>query len=117
MITQESVHHRWSHRRPVNMEARLFVDGRSPIPAYIENVSIGGVYVDTGDQAVGMDTPVILGFHIPHGDALEYYRLESTVTHVDKHGIGLSFDEYDDSTVEALRQVVHHAIDEERGVA
>lgn len=117
MTAQESVHHRWSHRRPVSLEAMLFVEGYPPIPSYIENVSIGGVHVDTGEKTVGMNAHVVLGFHIPRGKSLEYYRLESTVTHVDDHGIGLSFDEYDDGTVEALRQVVHQAIDEKRGVA
>lgn len=110
METAKYSHHRWSVRRPVAIDATMYDNRQVPIQVEIQNVSIGGVFIDTKPLLPDDHTPVVLGFLTRDGDDVSYHKLSAQMVHANDQGAGLMFDEYDSSTVSALRQVVHQSI-------
>ncbi|MDH5648849.1 MAG: PilZ domain-containing protein [Gammaproteobacteria bacterium] len=110
METAKYTHHRWSVRRPVALDATLY-DGRDvPVQVEIQNVSIGGVFIDTIPLIPNSEFPVLLGFLTNDGKEVNYHKLSARVVHTGDTGAGLMFEDYDGDTVAALRQVIHQAI-------
>lgn len=110
METAKYTHHRWSVRRPVSIEATLYDSRKVPVQVEIQNVSIGGVFIDTKPLVSDQNTPVLLGFLTKSGEEISYHKLSARMVHSDDQGAGLMFDDYDTDTVVALRQVIHQSL-------
>ncbi len=108
---------RWSIRRAVAMDVMLYDSRGMVIEGQIQNVSIGGVYVDTGSTVPQLNSSVILGFQMKSLEGTTYHRLPALVVHVENMGAGLMFEDYDDNTIAALRTVVQQSVQDQFGTA
>ncbi len=113
MESAKKVDDRWSHRRRVRLMASLDDGKWTPRQGAIRDISMGGVFFETGAIVPPVNSFVILGLQVQEGDRFRYYRLPAHVTHVEENGVGLKFDEFDAETVAALRSALLSAGDGE----
>ncbi len=107
MTTKEQ---RWSVRQPIQLNVTLYHSVGRPIPGKVQDISFGGIYVETNEKIPPVNTPVALGFRYGDGSNDNYYRMSAIVIRSTGAGAGLMFEKYDDSTVESLERVYQKAV-------
>lgn len=106
--------HRWSTRRPVDLDVTLQSDGHKPIVGRAHDISIGGMFVKTeAHQPITLttDSSVILGFSMDHDEGTMHYRVPARVVRIALDGAGLMFEDYDAATLRSLRKVLHKSLE------
>jgi len=109
MLGPAPEYYRSSERLPASAEIRLYDDGQTHTNAVVANIGLGGVYVDMDTSSQHTGNTLKLEFKIP-GEANKVYRCTVKVAHVDEHGLGLVFENYDPESVNALRRIATSSI-------
>lgn len=106
MYHRQASEHRWSERQPLAFTVRLD-DGARVVEGIAHNLSLGGLYVETGLHALMTNDPVTVSFAYPLPDETGYFRLHATVIWTSPYGAGLMFRDFDPETLHALRRLLH----------
>ena len=109
MLGPAPQYYRSSERLPASAEIRLYDDGQTHTNAMVANIGLGGVYVDMDTSSQQTGKTLKLEFKIP-GEANKVHRCTVKVAHVDEHGLGLVFENYDPESVNALRRIATSSI-------
>ena len=98
--------HRCNTRRPVVLEALIECRGLGRVPGRIRNISLGGVFVETGRQRPAMNSIVDLCFSVPYRGGGYRCRISAMVVHRIEGGIGLMFEDLSPQIERVLRAVI-----------
>lgn len=110
MLGPSPKYFRTSERRPVWAELTLYDGYHRLANGTVENVGLGGMYVEVDDGTPAAGNTIRLEFRLP-GDGDHVHHCTARVVHVDNHGLGLEFENYDPQTVDVLRAMMIRTID------
>lgn len=97
---------RWSARRPMTFALRLECAGRPAQTAVAHNLSIGGLFVETGGEPPDPNERVTVALELRlNGEGL-YCRLPARVIWRTPHSAGLMFTDFRAENVRALRRLL-----------
>lgn len=84
--------HRWSQRRPVQCEVQItYPRNGQRTRGTARDISIGGIFVETGPETPPVDALVELSFSL-HSDAdIMHKHILGQVVHVSPTGVGIMF--------------------------
>jgi len=99
--------HRWSSRRPVDGEVTLSHPRYGLIRGIVRDISIGGMFVETGRVELPVNTPLVVSFRLRNGDLSDHYRLHAMVVRATDHGAALMYLDSSADTVRLLRQMLY----------
>lgn len=99
--------HRWSARKPMNGIVVVDYPPLGLIEASLQDISLGGMLVETGTQVPPVNSPVMLAFKLPRSDDADYYRLHAMVVRTTPKGAGLMYLDLDTGTIHALRGTLY----------
>lgn len=105
-----SMEHRWSERKPIEMDVALYYAPLGTITGKTRDVSLEGMYV----QTMGIDLPVHAELEVSFvthngGGAPQEHHLPAYVVHGDGSGVGLMLRHVDYSDFYALRYMLSAA--------
>ena len=81
---------------------------RGVIRAELIDVSLGGMFIDTGVRTLSMNAPVVLSFSLNRSDEVSHFRLQAmAVRIVAEGGVGLMYLDHDPETIRALREALY----------
>lgn len=105
-----SMEHRWSERKPIEMDVALYYAPLGTITGKTRDVSLEGMYV----QTTGIDLPVHAELEVSFvthtgGGAPQEHHLHAYVVHGDGGGVGLMLRHVDYSDFYALRYMLSAA--------
>lgn len=98
--------HRWSMRKSANGAVVLNYPSLGLLRASIENISLGGVFVNTGRISLSVNTPVEMVFELPEGDARRVRKAEALVVRATDGGAGLMFHKFNPATFQLLQALL-----------
>jgi hypothetical protein len=99
--------HRWSHRRPLDGEVTLSHPRYGLIRGSVRDISIGGMFVETGRVEFPLNTPVVVSFQLHNGNQSDHYRLHAIVVRASNEGAALMYLDSSADTVRPLRQMLY----------
>lgn len=102
-------YYRSSERLPASAEIRLYDDDQTHTNAVVKDIGLGGIYVDMDTSSLHAGKTLKLEFKLP-GEDNKVHRCTVKVAHVDEHGLGLVFENYDPESVNALRRIATSTI-------
>lgn len=99
--------HRWSARQP--FQRRVDVDCPRVGPASVTmcDVSLGGMFVETGRLLLPLDALVFVAFNLSHNQQHNDFRLEAMVVRHAPTGAGLMFLDLEIEILRALRRSLY----------
>lgn len=99
--------HRWSIRKP--HQCRVVVDCPrvGPAVAELRNIGIGGMFVESGNLDLPVNTPVSVAFTLGRDGYREDFRLPAMVVRRMPNGAGIMFLESEVETLRALRRALY----------
>lgn len=109
MLGPAPEYYRSSERQPARAAIRLYDDGQTHTNGVVENIGLGGIYVDMDTSSLHTGNTLKLEFKTPGKDN-KVHRCTVRVAHVDEHGLGLIFENYDPESVNALRMMATSSI-------
>ena len=95
-------------RVPINLDAYIAIDGGQAVPCTVRDFCIGGMFVSADPAAYAStrpQTPAMLYFALIVGGEKQDYQVPLLVARVVAKGIGCSFGDVDQSTVDLLAQL------------
>lgn len=98
--------HRWSMRRALGGEARIYREGEQALESQIGDISLEGMFIRTGDVRLQKNTLVEVEFALPQEPARRY-RLPALVTHKRDEGIGVMFHTFDPRAFRAIQTFLY----------
>lgn len=98
--------HRWSMRKPTNGAVVLNYPSLGLLRANIENISLGGVFVNTGRISLSVNTPVEMVFELPDDGARRIRKAEALVVRATGGGAGLMFHKFNPATFRLLQALL-----------
>ena len=101
---------RKSARRSIALKAILYPSEGTPFIGTIQDISFSGMFVEARVKTPPVNTPISLSFRLGDGDERNQYRMSAVVARSTADGMGLVFDDYDESTVTSLRRVYHETL-------
>ncbi len=96
--------HRWSERKPIALEAQLFYKGQTALSCKTRNVSFEGMFIETHGKSPPKDANIELAFELQVGRRNKPHLMQAQVVHVNEHGIGIMFRNFNIGTLHALQQ-------------
>ncbi len=99
--------HRWSHRRPLDGAATLSHPRYGLIRGIVRDISIGGMFVETGCVELPINTPVTVSFRLQNEGESDHYRLHAMVVRATDRGAGLMYLDSSAETIRPLRQMLY----------
>ena len=103
-----SLEHRWSIRKPVNLEAVMFYRPVGLMNAKIHDLSLEGLCLDTGRVVLPPNAPVELTFALNDG-RLRLYQMDAVVIHRYKERHGLMFRSFKLDAFQAIHGMLYAA--------
>lgn len=100
--------HRWSVRKTHASSATIDAPTRDTKVGWMRNVSVGGMFVETGPVLWPVNTPVYVGFTLAGEDNDEApFRLPGLVVRHAPGGLGVMFLETSADVLGALRRALY----------
>lgn len=96
--------HRWSQRKKIALDAKLFFKGQTALPCKTRNVSFEGMFIETCGNTLPKDANIELAFDLQAGHGSKPHRMQAQVVHVNEDGIGVMFRNFNVGTLYALQQ-------------
>src|SRR5688572_5820020 len=93
---------RRSSRKSLRQEIGLDSSRASPTSAYTRDLSLGGVFVETGALVLPPNTPVSVSFSLRRDGEEHTFHLSATVVRRETGGMGLMFLHMDPDVIRAL---------------
>ena len=100
---------RSSVRRATRRKVIVYPEQQQPCYGVIQDFSTGGLFIETTAEPPPLDSSVVLSFQVSGAKQRRALRLRAVVVHREQ-GIGMMFPDYDEATVESLRQLYHSAL-------
>lgn len=99
--------HRWSNRRPLDGEVALSHPRYGFVRGTVRDISIGGMFVETGRIGLPVNTPVVVSFRLQSGSQSDHYRLHAMVVRTAERGAGLMYLDSSADTIRPLREMLY----------
>jgi hypothetical protein len=103
------VEHRWSPRKPINMEVSLFYPPLGSLTGKTRNISLEGMYVEMDGSEIPQQARLEVAFITRHGDRERIHRLPAYVVHSHEQGVGLMLQHVGYHEFAALRFMLNAA--------
>ena len=100
------IEHRRSTRRPATFDAILSYPPLGLLRTKVRDISLEGMFVETGSITLHANTPVEVTVGLREGSTREVYRLRAFVVRVTRDGAGLMFRDLDDATLQTARALL-----------
>ena len=107
MTQEEQVDHRWSLRRSLHVDIKLYVYDQAVICGRTRDFSIGGMFVETESFPEGIDASLVVSFTFQTEKDATHYRLPAQVIRIMQDGIGIMFTDFSSDTLQALRAMLY----------
>lgn len=101
-----AIERRQSMREPATFDATLSYPPLGLLRSKVRDISLDGMFVETGPIALHANTPVEVTVRLQKGNPREAYRLRALVVRVARDGAGLMFGDFDDATFRAVRDLL-----------
>ena len=82
-------------RTPVMLDVAVYYNSLVLLNCRTQDVSVDGVFVDTGGQLLPQNAVVDLRFHTEIEGHNNHHRLHAEVRHTEDNGVGLKFQHQD----------------------
>lgn len=99
--------HRWSARRFLGGEVTVSHPRYGIIHALLRDISLGGMFVETGRAELPVNAPVVVSFMLQNGDGPSHHRLHATVVRTTDNGAALMYLDSSVDTIRPLRQMLY----------
>ncbi len=99
--------HRWSARRFLGSEVTVSHPRYGIVHALLRDISLGGMFVETGRVELPVNTPVIASFMLQNGSGASHHRLNAMVVRTTDNGAALMYLDSSADTIRPLRQVLY----------
>ena len=93
-------------RIAVTLEVMLRHDRFGFQPFRTRDISLDGVFVETGQLPIAQNSTVDLAIKLPTDGAQKVHRFHAQTVHVSRDGVGLSFDQVNSDGYAALLDLV-----------
>lgn len=100
--------HRYSKRHPSLLDVELYDRGRSLGRFKARNISLEGMFVETGPVDLCTNDLVDVSLTIDH-DEITSHRFKGLIVHHSENGFGLMFRDYNPAFYRILRQLPRQA--------
>jgi hypothetical protein len=100
------VEQRKSSRRLLRQRVAVDCPRAATIAAYTRDLSLGGMFVETGALALSPNTTVSVSFSLDYGGAVHTFRLDAAVVRRSHDGMGLMFLEMEPEEIRALSEAL-----------
>lgn len=104
-----AMEHRWSERKPIEMEVALYYAPVGTIVGKTRDVSLEGMFVRAPGVELPMHAELEVSFKTRHGDQGHEHRLPAYVVHGNGEGFGLMLRHVDYGDFYALRYMLSAA--------
>lgn len=101
-----AIEHRRSMHKPATFDAILSYPPLGLLRSKVRDISLDGMFVETGPIALHANTPVEVTVRPRKGNTREAYRLRVLVARVARDGAGLMFRDFDDATFHTARALL-----------
>ena len=95
--------HRWSARKPVTGNVVVECPRVGLVKATMRDVSLSGMFVDTGPMVLPLNAPVSVVFNIPSEKSDGDYCLQAMIVRHTAKGAGIMFLDPDSETIRGMR--------------
>lgn len=99
--------HRWSARRFLGGEVTVSHPRYGIMHALLRDISLGGMFVETGRVDLPVNAPVVVSFVLQNGGNSSYHRLHATVVRTTDNGAALMYLDSSVDTIRPLRQMLY----------
>ncbi len=99
--------HRWSSRRFLGGEVTVSHPRCGIIHALLRDISLGGMFVETGRVDLPVNTPVIVSFMLQNQSGPSHHRLHAMVVRSTEDGAALMYLDSSADTIRPLRQMLY----------
>jgi PilZ domain len=106
--------HRWSVRKPQCCPVVVDTPRHGRIGAKSHDIGIGGMFIETDDITLPLNTPVNVAFTLPREPYREDFRLPAMVVRHAPTGAGVMFLDIEIDTLRALRRALYDPLNSER---
>ena len=103
------IEHRWSPRKPINLEVSLFYPPLGSITGKTRNISLEGMYVEMDGTDIPQQARLEVAFITRHGERERLHRLPAYVVHSHERGVGLMLQHVGYHEFDALRYMLNAA--------
>lgn len=104
-----SMEHRWSERKPIEMEVALYYAPVGTIVGKTRDVSLEGMFVHTPGMELPLHAELEVSFVTSAGDQRHEHHLPAYVVHGNGEGVGLMLRHVDYGDFYALRYMLSAA--------
>ena len=101
--------HRWSVRKPVNMDVLVYHGGFPGTELRARNIGMEGMFIETGALALAKNSVLDVEFSLDLAGSGQRYRMPSFVRHVSNAGVGIMFRKFDQELFQVLHRVLYSA--------
>lgn len=97
---------RWSRRKALPIDVALYYSGLGLLRCKIRDISMDGVFIETGRIVLSHATTLELVFTARAPKHSGYRRLSAKIARVDDLGAGLAFTDIDEDSYHFLRELL-----------
>ena len=101
--------HRWSARKPLQRSIVVDCPRIGLAAVTMCDVSLGGMFVETGRLLLPLDAPVVVAFNLARSEQHDDFRLQAMVVRHTPAGAGLMFLDLESDLLRALRAALYDA--------
>jgi len=106
---ENSVEHRWHLRKAFEGSVVVYTNEDQGLPCRTRDISIGGLFVETGPSFLAQGTPLKVVWLPEDGQAERIYQARAVVTHRTGKGVGVMFYEISPALYDLLRDYTYGA--------
>jgi len=97
---------RWSRRTPINLDVALRYDGLGMLRGRARDLSLEGMFIDTGRVALPDYAVVEINFAVSEGETRRVHAVHAVVVRTSRGGVGTMFRQVSLDSVRALRSLM-----------
>jgi hypothetical protein len=106
--------HRWSVRKPQRCPVVVDTPRHGRVAAKLHDIGIGGMFIETDDITLPLNTTVNVAFTLPREPYREDFRLPAMVVRHAPTGAGVMFLDIEVDTLRALRHALYEPLNSDR---
>lgn len=100
--------HRFNLRKPISLDIMIDHQGLGLVSAQTLNISMGGMFIDTGRIRLPSNAVIQLSFTIESEWNNRTYSTSALVVHSGDDGVGIMFDTLNNSCNSVLLALIHN---------
>ena len=97
---------RWNARVPCIINVALYYGGLGLLPCQTRNISLDGMFVETGRIMLSPESPVEVVFSRPAGKTIRQQRLCAQIIRITNTGAGIMFNNIDMAAYQFLQKMI-----------